>query len=127
MSARETFAEVRARVDATVRKVFPAAKRTKEWGFEGWRIARPAGAPRPPTEGTIPSGFTFIGLAERKEGPTLYVWWPGDHEGLKKRAPELTAAGFKVMVGCLVYTKKQPYPIAAVEKLLRDIKKRDGL
>jgi hypothetical protein len=75
----------------------------------------------------MPSDRILVFLADRKAGPTLHVWYPGgDARGLRAREAELSKAGFKVMVGCLVFSKKQPYPIAGVEKLLRDLKARDA-
>jgi hypothetical protein len=109
-----------------VKKVFPSATPGREFGVDGWSIARPKGAPRPAREGTMPSDRIMIGVVERKAGPTLYVWYPGgDVHGLAAH-PGLAEAGFKVMVGCLVFTKKQPYPFDAVEGLLRALKAKDA-
>lgn len=122
----QPFEEIRAQVDRVVRKVFPKAKRSAESGMEGWAIPRPEDAPRPTREGTMPGDRIMVLLADRKAGPTLHVWYPGDARGLRAHEAELSAAGFKVMVGCLVFSRKQPYPVDAVETLLRRLKERDA-
>jgi hypothetical protein len=122
----QPFEDVRASVDQVVKKVFPNATRGElSPGIRGWLVQRPPGAPRPAREGTMPSDRIFVGLAERKAGPTLYVWYPGD-AGLSARRAALEKAGFEVMVGCLVYAKKRPYPIGAVEDLLSGIRDQDA-
>lgn len=124
--ASMTFDEVRDDVAKVVRRVFPRAQAVRESGMDGWRIARPKGAPRPAREGTMPADFVYVLLADRKAGPTLHVWYPGDYDWLDARKDELTEAGFKVMRACLQFMRKREYPVAAVEKLLRDVKAMDA-
>ena len=61
-------------------------------------------------------------LAERKSGITLHLWNPVDFYGLRARTAELERAGFKVMVGCLVFTRKSEYPVGLVTDVLKDVK-----
>ena len=122
----QPFPEVRAQVERAVKKVFPKAEPVEEFGMEGWRIRRPKDAPRPAKEGTMPSDFVMVLLADRKAGPTLHLWYPGDYHLLDARKDALEEAGFKVMRGCLAFSRKAEYPVAAVETLMRDVKAMDG-
>jgi hypothetical protein len=123
----EPFDAVKTKVDAVVKKVFPKATRGEIMpGAPGWIVKRPAGAPRFEREGTMPLDRISIAIADRKAGPTLYLWYPAPDGMTDETRAALTAAGFKVMVGCLVFTKKQPYPIGALEALLRRLKALDA-
>ena len=120
----QPFAEIQAGFDALVCRVFPAARRGAFAGLTAWGVPRPARAPRY-EGGTMPGDRIILGIAERKSGVTTYVWYPAPGHGLAERQAELEAAGFKVMVGCLVFSKKQPYPFAALEALLCGIRAKE--
>lgn len=120
----EPFPAVKRRFDALVQDVFPNARRGTFAGIAGWSVPRPPRAPRY-QGGTMPGDVLILGLADRKAGPTAYIWLSSPEAGLEARRSQLEAAGFKVMVGCLVFTKKQPYPFDALEELFRAIKAKE--
>lgn len=112
-------------VAAAVAAAFPDARPVEAHGMPGWMAPRPPEAPRP-ARGTFDPDHVFVGLADRKAGPTLHVWHPGDPGLLDRHADALRAAGFKVMVGCLPYARQGPYPQVAVARLLADAAAVDG-
>ncbi len=67
----------------------------------------------------------YVGLAERKSGITVSVWYPGDYYLLDAHGVALRAAGFKVMRGCLSFARKAPFPVAALEALLGAVRASD--
>jgi hypothetical protein len=113
------FAETFAQMQDVVLRVFPGAQAIEEWGMQGWKV--PMDHPPVGLKGTMDSNFVYVMLGDRKAGPTLHVWYPGNYYFLDEHKDELTTAGFKVMRGCLPYNRKRPYPIEVVEKLLRRI------
>lgn len=117
---------VRKKVERAVKETFPKAQETKAFGMEGWTIPRPKGAPVPERAGTMPTDRVMVFLAERANGTSLHVWYPGQYDLLGKRKDELGEAGFKVMRACLQYTRKQEYPIEAVSSLLKEIRRQDA-
>lgn len=126
--AREAqpFDEVFTAVGKRVKKVFPKAKPVEISGMKGWKVARPASAPRPAKEGTMPSDLFIVLLADRAAGPTIHLWYPGDYHWLTEHGAMLKDAGFKVQRACLPYARKAPYPIDAIETLLQSVKERDA-
>jgi hypothetical protein len=113
------FDETFAQVEDVVQRIFPQAQTYEDFGIRGWKV--PLENPPVGIKGTIDPNFVYIGLADRKAGPTLHIWHPKSYYWLDEHRDELTAAGFKVMRACLPYTKKRPYPIEVIEKLLRTI------
>lgn len=78
-------------------------------------------------KGTIDPNFVYIFLAKRKNGITLHYWDPVRPYGLKQNAAAFEEAGFKVMVGCLQFNRKGPFPIGAVRGLLENLARQmDG-
>lgn len=124
-SAGERYHEAYGRMARAVRGVFPKAKEVFESDMPAWKVPRPPGAPRPAREGTMPADTVFIGLVERKAGLTVHLWYPGDYSLFDHHKDALGEAGFKAMRGCLVYNRKGPFPVEAVETLLRRIREAD--
>jgi uncharacterized protein YdhG (YjbR/CyaY superfamily) len=116
------YPDVEAWLRKAVKARFPKAKEINEYGMVGWRVQR--GRTVEWTTGTVDPNFVSVFLGDRKQGITLHLWVPLPGATLSARKAELEKAGFKVMVGCLQFTRKQPYPTAAVEALLDGIKKR---
>jgi hypothetical protein len=61
-----------------------------------------------------------------KSGVTFYVLHPGDYFVLEKHGAPLAEAGYKVMRGCLRWSRKGEPPMAPIEDLLRRIREEDG-
>jgi hypothetical protein len=114
------FAETFTQVRDVVQRVFPQAEAIEEWGMRGWKV--PLVHLPESLKGTFDMTHLYVLLADRKAGPTLHIWYPGIYHWLDEHKAELAAAGFKVMRGCLPYSRRQPYPIDVVERLLRRIK-----
>jgi uncharacterized protein YdhG (YjbR/CyaY superfamily) len=126
-AADDRYREAHDALDRLVRAVFPRARQGFAWGMPGWVVDRPPAAPRPPVAGTLPTDKTFVGLVARKSGITVHVLWPGDRSVLAGHEKKLQAAGYKVMVACVQFARKGELPVAALEPVLREAKKRDGL
>lgn len=125
-SSPPAFQETFVQVDRIVRRTFPSAKAVFQWGMPGWSIQRKHAPDPAEVKGTMDPRFIAILLAARKQGITLHLWNPADYYGLDRSKAELVEAGFKVMRGCLQFNRKQPYPIAVVEKLLKGVRKTAG-
>jgi hypothetical protein len=112
--------QLRAGIDAQLRQRFAGAVRAvTAFNMHGWQIAR---ATRIESwKGTIDPNFIHIGVAERAAGITLHLWNPYNPACLKDNFKPLTAAGFKVMVGCLQFNRKAEFPLQAVTPLLDDL------
>jgi hypothetical protein len=106
-------------------RTFPKARPVMEWNMVGWKVARPKDRIEP-AQGTYDASIIFIGLADRMAGPTLHIWHPGSYDLLEKNEDWLKGAGFKVMKGCLRWTRKADYPAEAVAKLMQYVKAVDG-
>lgn len=113
------------RFDAIVRAVFPEATRGNMGELKGWLWTRPPGAPKPAREGTMPSDRIFLGVAMRKAGPTFYFWYPGAAGVPPATRHALEQAGYKVMVGCLAWTRKTEPPMEPLAALFRSARERD--
>ena len=111
---REAYAAVREAVEAA----FPDAAPVEAWGMVGWQAPRPPEAVPAEPVGTLDPALVFVGLADRKAGPTLHVWHPGAYDLLDRNAAWLRDAGFKVMKGCLPWTRKAAYPAGTVRRLI---------
>lgn len=116
------YPELEAWLRKAVKARFPKAKEIHAYGMVGWRV--PRGRKVEWASGTIDPNFVTLFLGDRKQGTTLHLWVPLPGATLADRKAELEAAGFKVMVGCLQFTRKRPYPKAAVEALLDRVKAR---
>lgn len=114
------MAAVWKEVDAAVRRVFPEAEPVFDYGMRGWQVPRRVKVES--WKGTMDPNWLTIGLAERAQGITLHLWNPCEYGFLKRKAPELAPHGLKAMVGCLQFTRKGDYPVAAVEALLREVR-----
>lgn len=121
----DRYEETCALLEAAVRRVFPNAKPADGWGGPAWGALRPKGAPVANETGTYDPRRILIGVADRKQGPTIYFLDPGDYFILDKHRVALEAGGLKVMRGCLVHTKNAPFPAEAMETLMRDVRERD--
>lgn len=124
-TSSERFQKAFADLGALALDVFPSAESIFQWDMPGWKINL-VPLDDPNYRGTMDPNFFAIMLVERKSGLTLHIWNPRDYYGLSRSQSELGAAGFKVMRGCLVFNRKQPYPIAAVGDLLRNVRERLG-
>ena len=126
--ASERYQDVHAALDVLLTEAFANLERTMLYDMPSWLVARPPEAPRPEREGTLPSDKVYFGLADRKAGVTLNLWYPGDYLLFDHHADALKAAGLKVMRGCLAYNRKTgTFPVEALTPLLDEIKQRDGL
>lgn len=112
---------IHADLDCEIRRLFPQAEARRDYSMKGWRIARSTHIKT--WEGTIDPNFLHIYIAERKNGITLHFWNPFDPYHLKRHSKELEGAGFKVMVGCLQFTRKGDYPVRAVVPLLESARR----
>jgi hypothetical protein len=110
------FPDIEAALERELLARFPGAERVQAYGMRGWRIRRPRAVAW--THGTMDPNFLYVSLADRRQGTTLHIWNPLDWKGLSKSKVELERAGFKVMVSCLQFTRKRPYPLEAVARLL---------
>ena len=108
-------------LEPIVGSTFPTAEEIFEWGMPGWRLPRKIHLD-PGYKGTVDQRYVMILLASRKAGITLHLWNPADYHSLEHHRGPLEKAGFKVMVGCLQFNRKAPFPVAAVTPLLRKIK-----
>jgi len=115
-SGKTPFAQIQAMLATEVKKRFPKAVPVREYGIDGWQIARQKRVEW--THGTVDPNYVLVGVADRKQGPVLHLWNPLDWKGLGKHRTQLEAAGFKVMVGCLQFNRQKPYPMAAVAAVL---------
>lgn len=115
-SGATPFPQLQQALASEVRKRFPGAEPVTDYGMAGWRIRRPCAVEW--THGTVDPNFVSVHLADRRQGTTLHIWNPLDWKGLDKHRAELEEAGFRVMVGCLQFTRKQPYPLDAVCRVL---------
>lgn len=118
------FQEAYGVVAAAVQDVFADAEAASAHDMAAWRVPRPPDKVEP-IRGTFDPAVIFIGLADRKAGPTLHVWHPGAYDLLDRNAAWLKAAGFKVMKGCLPWTRKGAYPAQAVGRLLEQARAVD--
>ena len=125
-AAGPRFQEAYLQLAAAIRRVFPHARAVMAYDMPMWRAQRPPGAPMPDVAGTIDAAHVHVGLVERKAGLTLHAWYPGDYHFLDARAPAMAAAGLKTMRGCLQFTRKGPFPIEAVERLLEAMRDADA-
>lgn len=116
---RTPFADIQAWLAAEVRNRFPGAEPVHAYGMDGWRIPRRRRVEW--THGTVDPNFILLALADRKRATTLHLWNPLDWKCLGRRRAPLEAAGFKVMVGCLQFTRQKPYPVDAVAALLDQV------
>jgi hypothetical protein len=107
-------------LDAAVRRVFPEAEPVFDYGARGWRVPRRIRVES--WKGTIDPNWLKVYVAERAQGITLHLWNPCEPGFLKRNATALQAHGLKAMVGCLQFTRKGDYPVAAVEALLREVR-----
>lgn len=122
-----SYADARAALERTVRRVFPTAKRIEAWaGIEAWGAPRPAAAVEPRTRGTYDPALVVIGIADRKAGPTVYFLDPGDYFVLETNKALLEQAGLALGRGCIYPKAKGPLPTAALEALFRRVKARDA-
>jgi hypothetical protein len=111
---------IHGELDRRIRKLFPGAQASTDWNMLGWKVRRPRRVEW--THGTMDPNLLYVGIAERKSGITLHIWNPVEHDGLNRREAQLSAAGFKVMVGCLQFNRKGDYPVDAVVGILEGIK-----
>ena len=112
------FREAFDGVEAVVRGIFPEAASVLAYGMPGWSV-RVRDAPPPGYKGTLDPTHLTILLADRKTGITLHVWNPLEEAFLESHRPAMERGGLKVMRGCLAFRRKGPYPLGAVEALLR--------
>lgn len=110
------FRKTYAAFKKIVKKYFPNAKESVEYGIPGF-TARTTKTLIKDWPGTMDPNFAMIGLARRAQGITLHGWC-SDYRFMEKHAAVLTKAGFKVMRGCIQWNKKAPYPLPVVEKLI---------
>lgn len=110
---------------AAVNEAFPTASPTKAYGMDGWQVPLPASV-RPAKVGTMDPSKILLLCRAGKSGITLHVWNPLDHGVIQRHEEELVAAGFQPMVGCIRYTKKQPYPVEVVRRFLLAMRKGMG-
>ena len=107
---------VHAELGRRMKALFPEAEAVFLYGMHGWRVPR-----RRKVEwitGTIDPNWLVVAVAERAQGITLHLWDPVEWDVLANRKDGLRAAGFKVMKGCLQFTRKADYPVEAVGDLL---------
>ena len=112
---------IHSALDQEIKRRFPNAESRFEYNMHGWKTARPVKIES--WKGTIDPNFLHMYIAERKNGITFHIWNTYNPYGLKQRSKELTAAGFKVMVACLVYNRKGDYPIGAVTPIFDSMRK----
>lgn len=111
--------ETHSRLDLMIRKRFPTAEDAFEYNMHGWAIRRPVTL----TEwtGTIDPNWIRIFVAERKAGITVHLWNPYDPACLAKH--DLAAHGFKVMVGCVQFSRKSDVPVDALGPILDSMRR----
>jgi len=123
--ASPRFQDAYAAFAKVVKRTFPKAEASMSHGLPMWAARRPKGAPSPGIEGTVDPAFTYVGLADRKAGVTVYVWYPGDYYLLDEHKAELAKSGLKTMRGCIQFTRKADLPVDALARVLEDAKARD--
>lgn len=102
---------------------FPRARPAYLFDMPGWTVELDWNPPTELLRGTMdPKKFAIL-MAEGNSGITLHFWYPPRYGILKENKAMLTEAGLKVMVGCLRFTRRSEYPVAAIEKLLLAVKK----
>jgi hypothetical protein len=105
-------------VGAGFKASFPKARPTFLFGMPGWCVDWDWDPPRQLMRGTMdPKKFAIL-MAEGKSGITLHFWCLPRYGLLQQEKVALEAAGFKVMVGCLRFTKKTDYPVAAIRRFI---------
>ncbi len=117
--ADERYQAAHAALESAVQKVFPEAEASIAWDMACWKIPRPVDKVNSEAKGTFDPAVVVVGLADRKAGPTLHIWHPGAYDLLDQNAAWLKEAGFKVMKGCLPWSRKSDYPIEAVQRILQ--------
>jgi len=121
--ASPRFRAIYESIGRAVRDLFPEAVTAFEFGMPGWRIPRRRRVDPGSFKGTLDPNWVQIYLVERKSGITLHLWNPVDFNGFRRHRSELERAGFKLMMGCLRFTRKSEYPIGLAVDLLKDIEK----
>lgn len=84
----------------------------------GWVVGIEWAPPPEMMRGTMDPFKFAIMMVEGKSGMTLHFWCPPKSGLLQREKVALEAAGFKVMVGCLRFSKKTEYPVAAIRRLI---------
>lgn len=115
----DRFRALHAALGQRVSAVFPDAAPVVSYDRPAWAVAVPRPPPAKTWKGTLPREELVIAPSERNDGVTIHVWHPNEPGLLAKNEDRLSAAGFKVMVGCLQWNRKADLPLDAIERLLR--------
>ncbi|MSQ41012.1 MAG: DUF1801 domain-containing protein [Dehalococcoidia bacterium] len=117
----ESFRQLYGELATVVAAIFPNAEKACAYNMPGFRV-RVSDEEIKDWKGTIDPNYLQIVLMQRKSGVTLHIWNPLDYDALDRKRDELIKAGFKVMVGCLQWNRKQAYPMDVVERLLNSLR-----
>ncbi len=110
--------DARPAIAEAVKRHFPTAQECEEFGCRGWRV-KVQERPRE-WKGTFDPEWLYILPKERKAGWTLHLWDPRNPDLLSDHQEALSAAGFKVMVGCVQWNRKGPVPVQALAAVIAD-------
>lgn len=113
---------IHAALDAIIRSIFPAAEPVEAHGMSGWQVELQNPPPEATWRGTFDRTHLQLFATEKKSAITVHVWHPGHPYLLREHGDALAAAGWKVMVGCLRWTRKGEPPLDPLRDLLESVR-----
>ncbi len=126
-SAPPAFQESFGQIAALVHQTFPSAEEVFAYRMPGWKMRRRLRKEDGLLVGTIDPRYVWLLVAARSRGLTVHLWNPADPGCLQRNVPILKEAGLTVLRGCLQHTRKQPFPIAPLRTVLREVRRTSRL
>lgn len=120
---RDRFRALRDALDGLVRSVFPEAEPVEAHGMTGWQVALRDPPPAETWKSTFDRTHFQVFLAPGKAGVTLHVWHPDHPHLLREHEGALSAAGWRVMVGCLRWSRKAGPPLESLRAVLESVRR----
>lgn len=115
------LASLHAALDEVVHRVFPHAEPAAAHGMTGWQVELRNPPPAETWRGTYDRTHLQVFATEGKSGLTVHVWHPAHPDLLRRHEPALAAAGWKVMVACLRWTRMADPPLEPVRTVLESV------
>lgn len=118
----ERLLALRAALQEAVHAVFPQAEPVEAHGMTGWQVRLRDPPPAQTWRGTFDRTHLQVFVAEGASALTVHVWHPGHPDLLRRHEGALAAAGWKVMVGCLRWTRRGEPSLEPLRAVLESVR-----